>query len=291
MSRWLPLIIVLVLLLLAVGLISSCARLFLSGSDLTQKKGDVAVITLKGEIYNPRPLIRQLEKLAEKEDIKAIVFRINSPGGTVSASEEIHGAVARLAKKKKVVASLGTVAASGGYYVACGAEKIIANYGTITGSIGVRMSHVNVKGLLDWIRVEPRVLTSGRMKDLASPFRAMTKEEEEVLQEVLQEMHGQFKRVVGEARGLDSMQVEAIADGRIFTGEKALSLGLVDQLGSLQDAIEVAAKLGGVEGKPEVIYIKKGSSHWLQYFIDEMAQRIAAALQGIPDQSFAFWRM
>jgi len=289
--RWPFIFFILFIVLGFIFLLSSCLALIFSDDDWGLKRGDIAVVTLEGDIYDPHPFIRQLEKLSKRDDIQAVVVRIDSPGGTVSASEEIYGALINLRKKKRVVASLGTVAASGGYYVACAAEKIVANKGTITGSIGVRLNHVNLEGLFEWARVEPRILTSGRYKDLASPFRPLGAEEEKILRSLLEEMHGQFKAVVREARGFGDTEIAAVSDGRIFTGERALALGLIDEIGSLQDTIQITARLVGIEGEPKVIYPKKKSMHWMQYFINETGKSMLQAYSHLQTRSLAFWRL
>lgn len=291
MKRVFLIIVSVLIVLLSILLVSSCLAALMSGSSWMHEKGDVAVVKLTGDIFDPYPLLELLEKLEERDDVKAVVLRIDSPGGTVSASEEIYLALKRLKQKKKLVASLGTVAASGGYYVACAAEKIIANRGTITGSIGVRLEHVNVGELFQWARIEPKTLKAGRYKDLASPYRPLGAEEEQILQSVLEEMHGQFKAVVREGRGLDQATVDALADGRIFTGEKALDLKLVDQLGSLRDAIDTAAKLAEIKGRPEVIYPKPESEHWLRYLIDTLVGEITTVLTHRPAVSWALWHL
>lgn len=258
--------------------------------DGLEGRGDVAVVDVEGEIFQPRPLIRQLEKIAEREDIQAVVVRVDSPGGTVSASQELYRALVRLREAKKVVVSMGTVAASGGYYVACGANKIVANEGTITGSIGVRMNHVNFEKLFDWLRVEPRVLKSGRYKDIASPFRSLGKEEEQYLTGILKQLHEQFKRVVARERNLGDLEVEQITQGQIFSGEEAQSLGLVDALGSIQDAIDLAGDLAGVEGKPKVVYPKQESAHWMRFFMEGLAEALVSIMRS-EESALAVWKM
>lgn len=219
----------------------------------------VALITVEGVILDSKEVIEQLEKYRTNPSVKAIVLRINSPGGGVAPSQEIYEEIlkTRQADKKPVVASFGSVAASGGYYVASAADLIVANPGSITGSIGVLLQIPNFSGLLQKIGVKSVVVKSGQHKDLASPTREMTDAERQILQGMLDDVHNQFIDVVAKGRQIDRKKVEAIADGRIFSGREAQSLGLVDHLGNLQDAIDRAGTLAGIRGKPTVIQERK----------------------------------
>ncbi|MBZ0168630.1 peptidase S49 [Candidatus Methylomirabilis lanthanidiphila] len=219
----------------------------------------VALITVEGVILDSKEVIAQLEKYRTNPTVKAIVLRINSPGGGVAPSQEIYEEIlkTRQTNKKPIVTSMGSVAASGGYYIAAATDLIIANPGTITGSIGVLLQVPNISGLMQKIGVKSVVVKSGRHKDLASPTRDMTESERQILQGMLDDVHGQFIDVVAKDRQLDREKVEAIADGRIFSGREAQSIGLVDQLGNLQDAIERAGTLAGIRGKPTVIEERK----------------------------------
>src|SRR5574337_959946 len=219
----------------------------------------VALITVEGVILDSKEVIEQLEKYRENPSVKAIVLRINSPGGGVAPSQEIYEELlkTRQTDKKPVVASMGSVAASGGYYIASATDLIVANPGTITGSIGVLLQVPNISGLMQKIGVKSVVVKSGQHKDLASPTREMTDAERQILQGMLDDVHNQFIDVVAKGRQIDRKKVEAIADGRIFSGREAQSLGLVDQLGNLQDAIERAGTLAGIPGKPTVIQERK----------------------------------
>ncbi|MFQ5992635.1 MAG: signal peptide peptidase SppA, partial [Nitrospiraceae bacterium] len=187
--------------------------------------------------------------------VKAIVIRIDSPGGGVVPSQEIYDAVNRIRKdsNKTVLASMGTVAASGGYYIATATDRIIANPGTLTGSIGVVMELANLQQLFKKLGVESVVIKSGRYKDMASPFRKMTREDRAILQSVLDDVHAQFIDAVAEGRSLDVTAVRSLADGRIFTGRQAQEVKLVDELGDLEHAIRLAAEMAGIEGKPRVV--------------------------------------
>lgn len=213
----------------------------------------VAVLPITGLIADSEPTIGQLRKFAKDDSVKAIVLRINSPGGGVGPSQEIYEEVRKLRGKKPVVASMGAVAASGGYYIACAARKVYANPGTITGSIGVIMQFIDVKDLIEKIGIKGMVVKSGAFKDIGSPFRPMKPEERALLQGVIDNVHAQFIDAVAEGRKLDRGQVAGIADGRIFSGEQAKGLGLVDALGNLEDAVAEAGRLGKIEGEPKVI--------------------------------------
>jgi protease IV len=223
----------------------------------TQEK--VAVIRVEGPILDSHQTIAELKAFADDPLVRAIVVRIDSPGGGVAPSQEIYNAVRRVRKEnnKTVVASMGTVAASGGYYIAVATDRILANPGTLTGSIGVIMQMANFEELLEKIGVKNVVVKSGKFKDVGSPFRTMREEDRQVLQSLMDQVHRQFIDAVAEGRSLDSAEVEPLADGRVFTGQQAKSLLLVDEIGDLQDAIRLAGELGGIQGEPRVIEPQK----------------------------------
>jgi protease-4 len=217
-------------------------------------------------------IVDEINSYADDSSVKAILIRIDSPGGGVVASQEIFNAVlnARNRGKKKVVISMGSVAASGGYYIAAAGDRIVANPGTLTGSIGVKMEFANLEKLLEKIGVRGMVIKAGEYKDMGSPFREMTDHEKMLLQWVIDDVHSQFIEAVAKGRNLPEADVKAIADGRIFTGRQALQLKLVDQLGDLEDSILVAAELAGIKGKPKVVK-KEKKVPFLEYFKDETA--------------------
>lgn len=218
----------------------------------------VGIVELKGIILESQRTVRQLKRMQESDAIKAVVLRIDSPGGGVAASQEIYDAVRKLRESgKPVVVSMGSVAASGGYYVACGADTILANPGTTTGSIGVIMEIPNVRGLLSKLGIKYNVIKSGKFKDTGSPFREMRPEERKYLQQFIDDAFQQFVSVVAENRNLPKEKVLAIADGRVFTGKQALKLGLIDALGNYQDAVELAWKMAGLKGKPRIYRVPK----------------------------------
>jgi len=218
----------------------------------------VAVVEIEGIILDGDQVVRELIDHAENPVVKAVVVRINSPGGVVAPTQEIYNAIQRVRKAgKPVVASFGAVAASGGYYVGAATNRIYANPGTLTGSIGVVMQMANVEGLLKKVGVEYVVVKAGAYKDVGNFARAMTPEERRILQALLDDVHGQFISAVAQGRGLEESAVRAVADGRIYSGAQAKTLKLVDELGGLEEAVEAAGKLGGIPGKPKLIRPRK----------------------------------
>ncbi len=238
----------------------------------------VGIIEITGIITEAKGIIHHLKLFREDTSVKAIVVRINSPGGAVGPSQEIFREIRKTSSTKKVVASMGTIAASGGYYVAAGADGIVANPGTITGSIGVLMGFTNYQELLQKIGLVPVVIKSGEYKDMGSPVRAMKTEEQKILQNFAKKIHRQFIMDIVEGRKIDQAKVEAIADGRIFTGEESIQLGLVDRLGNLEDAIEWAGQLGGIEGKISTVYAKEKKFSLLKCLTDSSAQAILSRI-------------
>jgi protease IV len=234
----------------------------------------IAVVEIRGVILDPQSTVEKLIKLRKNDRVKAVVLRIDSPGGGVSPSQEIHSEVKRLQQEKKVLVSMGAVAASGGYYIACGADKILANPGTMTGSIGVIAESLNVEDLLRKIGLRSMVIKSGRHKDIGSPFREMSPEEKSLLQSVLDNIHEQFILAVAEGRKMPVEKVRELATGRVFTGEQAKSLGLVDGLGTLQDTITAAATMAGIQGEPEVIYPEKKRFSIIDLLLESTVQKI-----------------
>jgi protease IV len=214
----------------------------------------VALVRVEGPIMDTRQFVEAIRAFAKDNRIRALVLRVDSPGGGVVASQELHDAVQDFRKTgRPVVTSMGTVAASGGYYIAAPSDLIVANPGTLTGSIGVIMQTANVSQLLEKIGVSAITIKAGKNKDIGSPFRDMTDEERDLVQGVMDDIHDQFIRAVAEGRGRPLEEIEPLADGRIFTGRQALQAGLVDELGNLETAIGRAGELAGIEGRPRVI--------------------------------------
>jgi len=222
----------------------------------------IAVVEVRGVITESSGIIEEIHQYQEDEGVKAIILRIDSPGGGVGPSQEIYREISKVKMKKKVITSMGSVAASGGYYIACASDRIVANPGTITGSIGVIMEFTNIEELFKKIGIKGVVIKSGEHKDIGSPFREMTSDEKKIVQDAIDNVHQQFIEAVANGRKMDREKVAQIADGRILTGEQAKQLGLVDDMGNLQDAIDVAAKMVGMVGKPNVIYPRRKISLW-----------------------------
>ena len=213
----------------------------------------VAIIDVTGIISKSDATIKLIHAYRDDSSVKAIVIRIDSPGGSVAPVQEIYTELEKI--EKPIVASMGGSAASGGYYIACAADTILANPGTLTGSIGVIMQFTRMKGLYDKVGLEHQVIKSGQFKDTGSPFRTLTEEEQAVLQATVDDVYNQFVDTIAEARSdlLTRAEVAELADGRIFSGRQALDSKLIDQLGNLPDAIKIAGELGGIEGKPKVL--------------------------------------
>jgi protease-4 len=242
--------------------------------------GNVGVVEIKGVITESKEAINLIKRFREDETIKAIVIRIDSPGGVVGPAQEIYREVRKTIGKKKVIASMGSVAASGGYYIAAGTDGIVANPGTITGSIGVIMGYTNFKKLLDKIGMTPVVIKSGEFKDIGSPTREMTSSEKKVLQDFVDQTHRQFVQAISEGRNMNIDQVAALADGRIFTGEEAVNQGLVDRLGNLEDAAEWAGRLGGIEGKVSMVYKKEDKFSFFKYLTGSSMKELMDRMVG-----------
>ena len=239
----------------------------------------VAVVEIRGVITQSSGIIEEIHQYLDDGGVRAIILRIDSPGGGVGPSQEIYREVIKAKEKKKVVTSMGSVAASGGYYIAAASDLIVANPGTITGSIGVVMEFTSLEELLKKIGVKGVVLKAGEHKDIGSPFREMTPDEKRIIQEVIDNVHQQFIDAVAKGRKgkMNRTDVVKVADGRIFTGEQAKELGLVDRMGNLDDTIDIAAELAGISGKPNVLYPKRKFSVW-DLLLQEMASAIAKTL-------------
>lgn len=232
------------------------------GGGFSGVGGDrIAVIPVEGVIGDEmaKTVNRQLKQYGDDGRIKAIILRIDSPGGGVAASQEIYREVKRIKeeKKKTVVVSMGSVAASGGYYIACPADKIFANPGTVTGSIGVIAEWYNFKDLAEWAKVKQVVFKSGEFKDTGSPTRDITPREREYFQGMINELYGQFVGAVTDGRKgrkeLDEKRVRTLADGRVYTGQTAVDNGLVDEIGNYEDAVKKTAELVGIKGEPQIV--------------------------------------
>ncbi|MFP4039714.1 MAG: signal peptide peptidase SppA [Desulfosudaceae bacterium] len=239
----------------------------------------VGVVEINGVIIEARQILKQLKTFRESAGIKAVVLRINSPGGAVGPSQEIYREIAKTIEEKKVVASLATVAASGGYYIASATNDIVASPGTITGSIGVVMSYTNLEELFEKLGLSPVVVKSGQYKDIASPMRTMKPDEKEILQAFAEDIHRQFVEDVAAGRDISVEEVSRLADGRIYTGSRAKELGLIDRFGNLEDAIDLAGQLGGIEGKVTAVYPpKKDKFSLLELLLGSSAKNLVQQL-------------
>lgn len=241
-------------------------------SKVSLSSNKIAVIELKGVIMDSKKILDQIQRAGKNKSIRAVVLRIDSPGGAVAPSQEIHDAVKKFTDKyeKPLVASMGSVAASGGYYVAVAAKKIYANAGTLTGSIGVIMNFANLEKLYEWAKVDIYNLKAGKFKDAGTDTRAMTPAEKALLQKMIDNVHAQFKKAVVEGTELKESELEDIADGRIFSGEQAKELGLVDELGGIDEALHEAALLAQIKDDDfTVVYPGKAKPKWLDLIMDQ----------------------
>ncbi len=263
--------LILVVLLTISGIIT-----LISNNSVSFEGNKIALVRIEGPILDSEKAIGEIKKYSKDSSIKAILLRVNSPGGAVAPSQEIYVEVKKAVEKKPVVISMGAVAASGAYYISAPASRIVANPGTITASIGVIMEIPNFSGLMKKVGVKSEVIKSGRHKDLASAFRGIGKEEKEILQNVLDNVHEQFIIAVAEGRNMDVSEIRKIADGRIFTGQQAIDVGLVDELGNIEDAISVTADLAGIEGEPKVVEEKEKRS-----FFDLLNSSISGKINDI----------
>jgi protease-4 len=274
-------ILVLILLILFFSSVSSRKRSTGTETVTISTGGQkIAAVEMTGAFYTSERIVRQFKVLEEHKSVKAVVLRIDSPGGTVGSAQEIYEAVKRVRDGgKPVVVSMGDVAASGGYYAACGADTIMANPGTTTGSIGVIAEFPSIDGLLEKLGIRINVIKSGQFKDTGSPFRPLTEEDKTYLQSWIDDAYDQFVDVVAKERALPKTKVLRLADGRVFTGRQAKEAGLVDLLGTYEDAVNLAAKLGGIQGKPSVVKVAARRGSLFDLFFQE-SERISRGVAG-----------
>jgi protease-4 len=266
------LFIAFVILFMFILAVSALVALLWSGSGLALGK-KIAIVYIEGPIFSSEDIVDELKDYEDDDSIKAVILRVNSPGGGVAPSQEIYEEVKRVAEKKHVVTSMGALAASGGYYVSSPSSKIVANPGTLTGSIGVIMEIPNVEGLMDKVGIKTEVIKSGEFKDLGSAFREMSKKDREVLQSLITDVYDQFIIDVSKSRDIPEEELRKFADGRIFSGRQALDLGLVDELGGLERTIELAAELAGIEGEPDIV-TKEEEKSWLDMLESRIGKNI-----------------
>ncbi|MHB8417884.1 MAG: signal peptide peptidase SppA [Myxococcales bacterium] len=273
-SAALTLFVVAAFTVMAAAVSSSSGRF-----DMGTGKVKVGVVEVKGMIGSPDAALKDLRRFEDREDVKAIVVRVDSPGGAVAPSQEIHDAIARIAKQKPVVVSMGNVAASGGYYLSVAATKIFAEPGTLTGSIGVIAELPEVDRLLDWAHLGMNVVKSGKLKDLGSPFRPMTDDDRKYFQGLIDDVYGQFLDAVVKGRKLPADKVKPIADGRVLSGAQAKALGLVDELGGFEDAAQAAVSLAHETGKPRLVYPPEEMEFRLSDFVKQASGSAVAGLR------------
>jgi protease-4 len=252
-------------------------------------RGDkVAVIEINGPIVDARPTLESLKHFRETSAVKALVLRIDSPGGGVGPSQEIYAEVLKTRAVKPVVASMGAVAASGGYYIAAAADGIVANPGTVTGSIGVIMGYTNFRELIERIGLTPVVIKSGTFKDMGSPTREMTQQEKDLLQGVIDDMHQQFVAAIADGREMPAEKIAPLADGRIFSGKQAKAEGLVDRLGNFEDAVDWAGELGGISGSVSTVYEEEDKFKLLRYLMSFLQQVFAQTDGWAPKAAYLY---
>ncbi len=248
--------------LLFVGAVFTLVYLSFSGSNEESFNGfgdKIGVVDLQGVILSPKQVVSQLKKFAEDDSIKAIILHVNSPGGGVAASEEIYCEVKRIrdSKKKRIVASIETVGASGAYYIASASDKIYADKGSIVGSIGVIANWVNYAELLQWAKLKSITMKAGEFKDTGNPAREMTPAEKEYMQALIDNMHTQFIQAVAEGRKMKESDIRLIANGKVWTGEQAFPMKLVDQIADFEDVVKDTAKSVGIKGEPSLVWPPK----------------------------------
>jgi protease-4 len=254
----------------------------------------IGVVDLEGVILDPKTVVEQLKKFADDDSVKAIIIHVNSPGGGVAASEEIYREVRRIRdeKHKRIVSSIETVGASGAYYVSSGTNKIYADNGSVVGSIGVIAEWVNYGDLMRWIKLKPEVLTVGKFKDTGDPTREMTPEERAYMQSLIDNMYGQFVKAVADGRHAKVDDIKAIADGRVWTGEQALSLHLIDQLGDFEAAVDDTAKSVHITGKPVLVRPEKDRKSVLDLLFGDVSEYLPTKAKLLDQETgfFYLWK-
>lgn len=256
-----------VVILFAVSVRIAATLIGSESRHLLSREG-VGLIEVKGMILDSKETIRQLKYFLKQDSVKAVVLRVDSPGGIVAPSQEIYAEVKKFAARKKIIVSMGSLAASGGYYISAPATMIYANPGTITASIGVILRLSNIESLMDKIGIKSHTLKTGKYKDSGSPVRQFSAEDRAMLQSVINNTHQQFVRAVAEGRRMPIEDVRKIADGRILSGEQAMGLKLVDRLGTLQDAIDEAGRQAGISGDPELLLPPKKKVNYLDLLVE-----------------------
>ncbi|MCP4671174.1 MAG: signal peptide peptidase SppA [Desulfobacula sp.] len=257
---------------------SGFVLIFFFGSKMVDSKfvnkysssGNIGIVEINGMILSSKKIIQDIKTFKDNDAIKAIILRIDSPGGGIGPSQEIYREIMKTKMDKKIITSMGSVAASGGYYIASATDKIIANAGTITGSIGVIMEYANIQEIAKKIGISPVVVKSGEFKDIGSPLRELTESEKNILQDLVDELHLQFVNDASKARGIKIAKMMKLADGRVYTGQKALKLNLIDRLGNLDDAVQWAGELSGIKGELKPVYPKEDKITFIKRLADTL---------------------
>ena len=250
-------VVILGIAVLVLGVVTAAIFALAGRAGGLSLKDKIGVIPIEGAIAKSETVVSQLVEFKKDRSVKAIILRVDSPGGGVAPSQEIYREIRKTKEKKKIIVSMGSVAASGGYYVSSAADKIIASPGTLTGSIGVLMEFVRLQELMEKIGVDIEVLKSGEFKDIGSPHRKLTEQDKEMVRALIFDIQSQFVEAVAQGRNLPIEKVREIADGRIFSGSQGLELGLVDQLGNFQDAVDLAKSMAGIKGEATLVYPKR----------------------------------
>ena len=240
---------------------------------------NIAVLEIEGVIMTSFKVTEQIAKILDEPNVRAVVVRIDSPGGAVGPAQEIYSEILKLRKSVPVYASLGSIAASGGYYIASACEKIYSNPGTLTGSIGVIMNFVNLKNVYKFLKMDHSVIKSGKFKDIGSGLREMLPNEKTVLQAIIDDTFKQFLAAILATRKLSKAAIDKISDGRILTGLQAKDLGLIDEIGTLNDAIESISKKAKIDSKPKVIYPLRQKEKLIDYLLDKSVSNIVTAVK------------
>jgi len=259
-----------------VGLVYLSSQVMDTGfsESLGGQKGNIGIVEVIGPIVSSKKIIEDIKGFRENDDIKAIIIRIDSPGGGIGPSQEIYRELIKTRTEKKVITSMGSVAASGGYYVAAATQGIVANPGTITGSIGVIMEYANLMEIAQKIGISPVVIKSGEFKDMGSPLRELKDNEKKIFQQLVDELHLQFVSDAARARNLDLDIMAKLSDGRVYTGQKALALKLVDRLGNLDDAVQWAGELAQIQGKLIPVYPREDKMTFIRMLADTLFKNI-----------------
>jgi protease IV len=245
-------------------------------ASITSFGDRIGVVDLEGVILSPQPVVSELKKFGDDSSIKAIILHVNSPGGGVAASEEIYREVKRIRKEKskKVVVSIETVGASGAYYVASASDKIFADQGSIVGSIGVIAEWMNYGDLLKWAKLKNVVIKTGEFKDTGNPARDLTPSEQAYMQSLIDNMFGQFIQAVAEGRGLKYEDVKSFANGKVWTGEQAISMKLIDNVGDFESAVSDTAKSVGIKGEPTLVHPERDRRTLMDLLLGDVSQYI-----------------